>query len=117
MDSFYQQVAPDPAGFPRLVERLMDLEDTFVGWSEAEIAGIAAPALLIFGDADVVRPDHALEMFRLLGGGVPGDLTGLPNAQLAVLPGTTHVSLIDDRADWLVSIVTAFLDAPLTDGA
>jgi hypothetical protein len=50
-------------------------------------------------------------MFRLLGGGVPGDLVGLPRAQLAVLPGTTHVTLLR-RTDWLVSMVTAFLDPP-----
>ncbi len=51
-------------------------------------------------------------MFRLLGGGVAGDLHGLPRAQLAVLPGTTHVTLVD-RADWLLSMITAFLDAPM----
>jgi pimeloyl-ACP methyl ester carboxylesterase len=73
---------------------------------------IAAPTLLIVGDADVVRPEHAVEMFRLLGGGVPGDLAGLPRARLAVLPGTAHVTLID-RADWLTPMVTEFLDAPM----
>ncbi len=45
-------------------------------------------------DSDNVRPEHAVEMFRLLGGGVVGDLSGLPNVQLAVLPGTTHITLI-----------------------
>jgi len=41
---------------------------------------------------------------------VAGDLVGLPRSQLAVLPGTTHVTLLD-RADWLISMVTVFLDA------
>ena len=50
-------------------------------------------------------------MFRLLGGGVAGDIAGLPNSQLAALPGTTHVSLVY-RADWLLSMITEFLDAP-----
>ena len=50
-------------------------------------------------------------MFRLLGGGVPGDVNGLPRSQLAVLPGTTHVTVVN-RTDWLLSMVTAFLDAP-----
>jgi hypothetical protein len=53
-------------------------------------------------------------MFRLLGGGVMGDLTGLPNSQLAVLPGTTHATLVE-RGDWLGSMITAFLDAPMPD--
>jgi pimeloyl-ACP methyl ester carboxylesterase len=77
-----------------------------------EIQLIKAPALLIIGDADVVRPEHVVQMFRLLGGGVAGDLVGLPASQLAVLPGTTHVSLIE-RTDWLLSMVSAFLDAPM----
>jgi len=55
-------------------------------------------------------------MFRLLGGGIPGDVSGLPRSQLAVLPGTTHVTVLD-RTGWLVSMVTAFLDAapPMVD--
>jgi pimeloyl-ACP methyl ester carboxylesterase len=77
------------------------------------IRAIQAPTLLIIGDSDLVRPEHAVEMFRLLGGGVFGDLpAGLPNSQLAVLPGTSHVTVID-RADWLVSMIDSFLDAPV----
>ncbi len=52
-----------------------------------------------------------VEVFRLLGGGVVGDLVGLPRAQLAVLPGTTHVTLVE-RAAWLTSMITEFLDTP-----
>jgi pimeloyl-ACP methyl ester carboxylesterase len=68
------------------------------------VRSIKTPTLLIIGDSDVVRPEHTVEMFRLLGGGVPGDLVGLPRAQLAVLPGTTHVTLTQ-RVDWLASMV------------
>jgi hypothetical protein len=48
-------------------------------------------------------------MFRLLGGGVVGDLVGLPDSQLAVLPGTSHVGLLE-RIDWLQSMIAGFLD-------
>lgn len=116
METAYRQVAPDPDGFPGLVAQLRGLGRTFTGWPPEEVAAIASPALLIVGDSDVVRPEHAIEMFRLLGGGVPGDLTGLPNVQLAVLPGTTHVTLID-RGEWLLPIVSAFLDATMADVA
>jgi hypothetical protein len=58
---------------------------------------------------DIVRPELAVDMFRLLGGGVPEDIRGLPKSQLAVLPGTTRVTLVE-RAEWLVSMITAFLD-------
>jgi hypothetical protein len=57
-----------------------------------------------------------VEMLRLLGGGVMGDLAGLPRSQLAILPGTTHVTLLE-RADWLVSMIGAFLDAPMPEVA
>ena len=51
-------------------------------------------------------------MFRLLGGGVFGDTpAGLPNSQLAILPGTSHVTLVN-RADLLLPMITSFLDAP-----
>src|SRR5262249_38895659 len=73
-----------------------------------------APTLLVIGDADIVRPEHTVQMFRLLGGGVAGDLHGLTRAQLAVLPGTTHISVVQ-RVEWLVSMVTAFTDAPSGD--
>ncbi len=73
---------------------------------------IKALTLVIIGDSDIVRPEHAVEMFRLLGSGVAGDLAGLPRSQLAVLPGTTHVTLVE-RADWLLSMIAAFLDVPM----
>jgi hypothetical protein len=71
--------------------------------------------LLIIGDADIVRPEHTVELFRLLGGGVMGDLVGLPRAQLAVLPGTTHNTLVE-RASWLLSMISTFLDARMAEG-
>jgi pimeloyl-ACP methyl ester carboxylesterase len=86
----------------------------FVGWSAETIVAIKAPALLIAGDADIVRPEHIVELFRLLGGGIPGDNVGLPNAQLAILPRTPHITRVD-RADWLVPMMTEFLDAPMPE--
>jgi pimeloyl-ACP methyl ester carboxylesterase len=107
----YQRIAPNPRDWPRLVDKIRALDLNWRGLRPAEIQLIKAPALLIIGDADVVRPEHVVEMFRLLGGGVAGDLVGLPRSQLAVLPGTTHVTLIE-RTDWLLSMVTGFLEAP-----
>jgi pimeloyl-ACP methyl ester carboxylesterase len=95
---------------------MQELDAGWKGWSPEDIQAIAAPTLVIIGDSDIVRPEHAVELFRLLGGGVPGDLAGLPRSQLAVLPGATHVGLVD-RADWLISMVTEFLDAPMPAAA
>jgi pimeloyl-ACP methyl ester carboxylesterase len=73
----------------------------FKDWPDENIRSIAAPTLIMVGDADVIRPEHAVEMFRLF-----------PHAQLAVLPGTDHMTIVN-HADWLVSMIEAFLDAPL----
>src|SRR5215813_1000147 len=108
----YADIAPDPTNWSTLVFKVRDLDVHFGGWKPEEVQAIQASALLIIGDSDVVRPEHVVEMFRLIGGGVPGDVSGLPRSQLAVLPGTTHVTVVD-RTSWLLSMVTAFLDAPL----
>jgi pimeloyl-ACP methyl ester carboxylesterase len=110
-ESAYKEVAPDPAKWPALVAKCNQLDREFAGWSDDEISSIARPALVVIGDSDIVRPEHAVELFRLLGGGVEGTIAGLPRSQLAVLPGTTHLSIVE-RRDWLVSMISAFLDGP-----
>jgi pimeloyl-ACP methyl ester carboxylesterase len=108
-EAAYASTAPNPDNWPVLIEKTKQLDAAFRGWTPEEIRSIAAPTMVMIGDADIVRPEHAVELFRLLGGGVPGDLTGLPDARLAVLPGTTHVGFMQ-RTEWLVSMITDFLD-------
>jgi pimeloyl-ACP methyl ester carboxylesterase len=106
----YRQVAPDPDAWTSLVVKVNQLDRAGVSWPKDRLAALQAPTLLIIGDADVVRPEHTVEMFRLLGGGVPGEL--VPKAQLAILPGTSHEGMLN-RVDWLSSMILAFLpDAP-----
>jgi pimeloyl-ACP methyl ester carboxylesterase len=107
----YERSAPNPQDWPRLIAKTKQLDREFVDWPNDSIASIKAPTLLIAGDSDIVRPEHVVEMFRLLGGGVSGDHVSLPNVRLAVLPGTTHITLVD-RAEWLVPMIMRFLDAP-----
>src|SRR5260370_20396887 len=83
-------------------------------WSQG-IAAIQAPTLIVVGDADSVRVDHAVELLGLLHGGNGSgedESGGVPHVQLAVLPGTTHPQVMD-RVEWLASMLTAFLDAPM----
>lgn len=108
----YARVAPNPRDWPALIEKAARLDTEFEGWPAEAVRSIAAPTLIVIGDADVVRPEHAVEMLRLLGGGVPGEVAGLPRSRLAVLPGTTHVTMME-RADWLAPMVEEFLDATL----
>jgi pimeloyl-ACP methyl ester carboxylesterase len=112
----YDRVAPDPAAFPILVEKMKQLDGQPFSWPPGEIRAIDAPTMVVIGDSDGTTPEHAVELFRLRGGGVFGDLAGLPSARLAVLPGTTHVGLIG-RADWLAPMIGEFLDAPEGEAA
>lgn len=105
----YARVAPRPQDWPLLIEKIKKMDASLDEWSAETIVGLDRPALLIFGDSDIIRPEHAVEMFRLYGGGVAGDVAGLPRSRLAILPGTTHVTLVG-RADWLASMVEEFLD-------
>jgi pimeloyl-ACP methyl ester carboxylesterase len=115
----YTRVAPHPDDFPTLVAKLKQLDMEPFAWPKEDIRGIEAPTLLIIGDSDGTRLEHAVEIFRLLGGGVFGDIVGLPKSQLAVLPGTTHFVppgfAVLDRADWLASMIGRFLDAPIPE--
>jgi pimeloyl-ACP methyl ester carboxylesterase len=117
----YDRVAPRPEDFPTLVAKLKQLDTVPFAWPPEDIRGIAAPTLLIFGDSDSVRLEHAVELFNLLGGGVMGDLVGLPTSQLVVLPGTAHFvppgSGVLDRADWLLATIPPFLDAPMPEAS
>lgn len=110
----YMRIAPRPEDFATLFAKKTQMDREVRDLPAETIEAIDAPTLLIIGDSDIVRPEHAVEMFRLLGGGVMGDLTGLPNSQLAILPGTTHATLVE-RGDWLGSMVTAFLNAPMPE--
>ena len=119
IEAAYLEVAPNPGDFTRLLEKLKRLDLTPFAWPAEDVRGIEAPAMIVVGDADAIRLDHAVEMFRLLGGGAMGDLAGLPGSQLVVLPGTAHFvppgSGVLDRAGWLLAMVPAFLDAPEQD--
>ncbi len=112
----YVRLAPNPEDFPTLVAKLKTLHTTDFAWPDEDIRGIAAPTLVVLGDSDGIRLEHAVEMFKLRGGGVMGDLAGLPEPQLAVLPGTTHFvppgSGVLDRAAWLLAMIPPFLDPP-----
>ncbi len=99
----YERTAPDPKHWSMLVAKVMKLGLESKGWRPEEIQSIKAPVLVMIGDADIVRPEHAVQMFRLL-----------PHAQLAVLPGSDHF-LPMQRSDWAVPMIEAFLNAPMPE--
>jgi pimeloyl-ACP methyl ester carboxylesterase len=75
-----------------------------------ELRAIQAPTLFMVGDADVVRPEHALELFRLL-----------PHAELAIFPGAAHGAYIgaaetarpgNKQPEMAAAMIEDFLSAP-----
>jgi pimeloyl-ACP methyl ester carboxylesterase len=106
----YKRLSPTPDAFPTLFAKLRTLDLDRFAWSEEDFAKIAAPTLLIFGDADIVNLNHAVKMFTLLGGKQNGDMNGLPKVQLAVLPGTPHTGVVaGNNVEYLKTMVPAFL--------
>jgi pimeloyl-ACP methyl ester carboxylesterase len=93
-------VAPRPEDLPTFFAKSVQRMLNFKGWTSEDIRSIDAPTLVMIGDRDIVRPEHAVLMFRLL-----------PNAQLAILPGTDHMTIVN-RSDWLVPMIETFLDSP-----
>jgi pimeloyl-ACP methyl ester carboxylesterase len=107
----YARIAPRPEDWPVLHAKMGDLLSEDYDWS-AEVAGIAAPVMLVFADADSVQPTHMVEFFALLGGGLRDadwDGSGRPTGRLAVLPGTTHYDIFASPA--LAAPVLEFLAA------
>jgi pimeloyl-ACP methyl ester carboxylesterase len=94
----YLKVAPQPENlesfFYKSRNRMRDFRDV----PDHAIGSITAPTLIIGSDRDVMRPEGAVALFRLL-----------PHAQLAILPGTEHME-IPSRTDILVPMIEAFLN-------
>jgi pimeloyl-ACP methyl ester carboxylesterase len=108
----YSRLAPRVEDFPVLLDKTGDLLRRDYDWS-AEIGQITAPVMLVFADADAVRPAHIVEFYALLGGGLRDaswDGSGRSVARLAVLPGHTHYDIFAS-AD-LPAAVIPFLGAP-----
>jgi pimeloyl-ACP methyl ester carboxylesterase len=111
----YKKLAANPDGFPALVEKLIQLEKEPMAW-EADVKKLKTPVLIVSGDADVNTLEHAVSMFRLLGGGAMGDM-GKPLAasRLAVLPATSHTAVIG-QVDVLHGFIEGFLKGETPKG-
>jgi len=109
----YSRSAPRPEDWPVLFTKLGEMLRRDYDWS-ADVVKIKSPTLIVVGDADSVRPAHAVEFFELLGGGkVDGgwDGSGISSARLSILPGVTHYNIFSSPA--LAATVKRFLDAPM----
>lgn len=99
----YDRVAPDKSKWPVLVRKIKQLGRDFPGFPDKDIKSIKAPTLIMQGDRDPVKPEHGVEMMRLI-----------PNSQLAIFPGGDHFVLYT-KPDMVVETFMTFFDAPATE--
>jgi pimeloyl-ACP methyl ester carboxylesterase len=97
MRDAYDAVTPEPEHFEEFAAKTSTMVHEFPGWTE-ELRALHLPTMLIFGDRDFSPLSDVLELFDML-----------PNAQLAVLPGTTHMG-VTRRSREVLALTTSFLD-------
>jgi pimeloyl-ACP methyl ester carboxylesterase len=93
----YLATAPHPEQLPSFFAKSVQRMREFKGWTPAQLQTIRAPTLLVLGDRDIVRVEHAAQMQHLL-----------PDAHLAVLPAADHLAMPHRAAD-VARIVDEFL--------
>jgi pimeloyl-ACP methyl ester carboxylesterase len=106
----YKKLSPTPDAFPKFVKRMVATASKGQNIDADKLKATTAPMFFIHGDADGVRLEHVAEMFRLKGGEIHGDMKPRSASRLAILPNTTHVTLMQ-RMPVIVPMVNDFLDA------
>ena len=107
----YQRVAPRPADFPRLLDKIGEAMSKDFDYTE-QVRGLRVPTLVVAADADMAPPSHFVEVFNLLDGGLrDGGWAGEGRPEgghaLAILPGLTHYNLADSPL--FAAVTLAFL--------
>lgn len=92
----YQRLSPHPERFNEFLATLSASNADLAGWTDEQLAGITAPVLIVLGDHDFMTVEHGALMLELV-----------PNSQLAILPGTTHMQATE-RVDILTPMLAAF---------
>jgi pimeloyl-ACP methyl ester carboxylesterase len=95
MYTSYVAVAPKPDDFPRLIQAMGDLMRGHYDYS-ADVKKLTMPTMLIFGDSDMYRPEHIVEFYKLLGGGLRDAGWGretMSKNRLAIIPDQTHYDI------------------------
>jgi pimeloyl-ACP methyl ester carboxylesterase len=106
----WKKLNPNPDGFPEYFNHIKGLAMTPYDFGAEKLKATKAPMFFIHGDADGIRPDHIAEMYRLKGGELNGDMRPHPESRLAILPNTTHTTLMNQMT-MIVPMVKDFLDA------
>jgi pimeloyl-ACP methyl ester carboxylesterase len=114
VEKAFKEHTSNPEAFDAYLEKMKVLNIDDQNISDAQMRSISAKTMVIIGDADSVKPEHAVAMFKLRGGGdeeaaASGMLQQVPTARLVILPATSHIGISAESAV-LVPMVSAFLD-------
>ncbi len=110
-----QKKSANPEAYAAFLKKMIALEHEPMAWEE-DVKKLKTPVLIIAGDSDVATLEHIVSMFRLLGGGVMGDMGNpLPESRLAILPATSHTAVIS-QPELLISFIEPFLNGETPKG-
>ena len=113
----YARVAPHPEDFPRLLDRMGEAMQQPYDFAE-DVKGLRMPVMLVYGDSDMFRPEHIVEFYHLLGGGLRDAgwmRETMARNRLAIIPGQTHYDVFASAA--LVPTVLPFLNGEMAGAA
>ncbi len=110
IESEYKRLSPKPDAFPEFVKHVIASGTKPYDFGADRLKATKAPMFFIHGDADGVRLEHIAEMYRLKGGETHGDMLPRSASRLAILPNTTHVTLMNRRSE-IIPMIVDFLDA------
>jgi pimeloyl-ACP methyl ester carboxylesterase len=113
LESEYKKLSPTPNAFPSLVTHVISMGLKPYDFGAEKLRATRAPIFFIYGDADGIRLAHVAEMFELKGGEIHGDLRPRSESRLAILPNTTHVTLMQ-KIDVIAPMINDFFDAKPT---
>lgn len=114
MYKLYQKVAPRPEDFGQLLDKIGEMMKEDYDYTDVVLA-LKVPTLIVHADADMAPPSHAVEIFKLLDGGLRdggwmGENRPKGGHALAILPGLTHYNL--GASPLFATVTLSFLDAP-----
>ncbi len=111
MEAEYKRLSPTPDKFPDFVNHIKAAAMRPYDFGAEKFKATKAPMFFIFGDADGVRIEHIAEMYSLKGGGhIHGDMMPRSESRLAIIPNTTHVTLMY-RMAIIIPMIGDFLNA------
>ena len=91
----YVAVAPHPEEFGKLLDAMGGMMREPYDWRD-DVKRLTTPTLLVYGDADMIRLEHAVEFYKLIGGGQRDAgwmREHMAKNRLAIIPDVTHYEM------------------------